>query len=286
MENSGWDANLFVRIVNARNFKWDIEASASHVSNIIKEIPNNKFVTEINTYELVNAVDEPVNSFYGYRFLGVYSTTADAQASGLVNNKGVAYSGGDAIFEDISGPSGTKDGVINNFDKTVIGSQLPEYYGGITNTFTYRNWTLSAFFNFVSGNEVFNYLRFKNESMTSFANQSQFVLNRWQYEGQVTDVPRAMYGDPIGNSAFSSRWIEDGSYIRLKNIFLSYKIPQEFLVFKNAEFYVSVSNLFTFSKYLGYDPEFAYSYHLNQQGIDYGQTPQSRQFLIGIKLGL
>lgn len=122
--------------------------------------------------------------------------------------------------------------------------------------------------------------------MVDFSNQSKNVLNRWQYENQSTDVPRALWNDPIGNSAFSTRWIEDGSFLRLKNISLSYKIPHEFLAFKSAEFYVSASNLFTFSKYLGYDPEFAYSYHLNQQGIDFGQIPQSRQFLVGIKIGL
>jgi TonB-linked SusC/RagA family outer membrane protein len=286
MENKGWDANLFLRLVNGRNFKWDIEAILSKVDNKILEIPNDKFITEVNDYELANIIGETVNSFYGFQFQGVYSTSTQARDAGLVNNKGIAYTGGDAIYEDISGPAGSPDGVINNYDKTVLGSPLPNLFGGITNTFHYKNWSLSAFVNFVSGNDVFNFLRFKNESMIGFSNQSLSVLNRWQYEGQETDVPRAVWNDQIGNSAFSSRWIEDGSFIRIKNISLNYKIPHEFLAFKNAEFYVSVSNVFTFSKYLGYDPEFSYSYHLNQQGVDYGQTPQPRQFLVGIKLGL
>lgn len=286
MNNTGWEANLFVRVVNSRNFKWDIETNLSHALNKVVEIPDDKFVTTIDNYELVSKVGEQANSFYGYRFIGVFSSTDEALASGLVNNKGVAYSGGDAIYEDISGADGVPDGIINNYDKTIIGSPLPEFFGGITNTFTYKNWSLSTFINFVTGSEVYNYLRYKNESMTSLANQSVNVLNRWQYEGQVTDVPRALWNDPIGNTAFSSRWIENGSFLRLKNIELSYKIPHEFLVFKNAEVYVSASNLFTLSNYLGYDPEFAYSYHLNQQGVDYGQTPQSRQFLVGIKFGL
>ena len=163
---------------------------------------------------------------------------------------------------------------------------LPEFTGGFTNTFTYKRWSLSAFVNFVSGNEVFNYVRFKNESMIDFANQSSNVLNRWQYEGQQTDVPRALWGDQVWNSDFSSRWIEDGSYLRLKTLCLSYKIPNEFLVFKNAEFYISATNLITLSNYLGYDPEFSYSYQLIDQGVDYGQTPSPRQFLVGIKIGL
>ncbi|MDA3928968.1 MAG: SusC/RagA family TonB-linked outer membrane protein [Prolixibacteraceae bacterium] len=286
MENVGFDAYAFVRIVNNRNFKWDIEANISQAKNQILEIENDKFITTMDDYEVVNQVGSSVNSFYGYNFLGVYSTTEEALNAGLVNDKGTSFKVGNSIFEDISGPTGEADGVINAYDKTIIGSQLPDLIGGITNTFKYKNWTLSAFVNFVSGNDVFNYLRFKNESMTDFANQSSNVLNRWQYEGQITDVPAAMWDDPIGNSDFSTRWIENGSFLRLKNLSLSYKIPHEFWAFKNAEFYISASNLITLSNYLGYDPESAYSYNLVDQGVDYGSTPTPRQFMLGIKIGL
>jgi hypothetical protein len=122
--------------------------------------------------------------------------------------------------------------------------------------------------------------------MTGLENQSQDVLNRWQYNGQITNVPRALWDDPIGNSSFSTRWIEDGSYFRVKNISLSYRIPDQFLTFRNAEFYISVNNILTVSRYLGYDPEFSYSYSQANQGVDYGLAPQSRQFIAGIKVGL
>jgi len=122
--------------------------------------------------------------------------------------------------------------------------------------------------------------------MTGLANQSANVLNRWQYDGQKTDVPRALWNDPVGNSAFSTRWIEDGSYLRVKNVTLSYTIPDKFLAFRNAQFYLSANNVVTLSKYLGYDPEFAYSNSQIDQGIDYGLTPQPRQFIFGVKLGL
>jgi hypothetical protein len=121
--------------------------------------------------------------------------------------------------------------------------------------------------------------------MTGLENQSKSVLERWQYEGQETMVPRASYGDYIGNSDFSTRWIEDGSYIRLKNISLSYTIPGEFLAFRHAKFYISASNIFTWTNYLGYDPDFSYSSAHVRQGIDYGLSPQPRQFMAGIKLG-
>jgi hypothetical protein len=122
--------------------------------------------------------------------------------------------------------------------------------------------------------------------MSGLQNQSQNVLNRWQFENQITNVPRALWNDYMGNGAFSTRWIEDGSYLRVKSITLSYTIPDKFLTLRNAEFYVSVYNLVTLTKYLGYDPEFAYSYSQINQGVDYGQTPQPRQFIAGIKLGL
>ena len=175
----------------------------------------------------------PANSFYGYIYKGVFSTQAEADEANLLNDKAVPFNAGDAIFEDLSGPDGLPDGIINDYDKTTIGSALPQYFGGIVNTFIFRRWTLSTFVQFVYGNDVFNYLRYKNERMTGLENQSRNVLNRWQYDGQVTDVPRASWEDPLGNAAFSTRWIEDGSYLRFKNITLSYRIPNQFLAFRN-----------------------------------------------------
>ena len=103
--------------------------------------------------------------------------------------------------------------------------------------------------------------------------------------GHETDVPRAYWDDPAGNAAFSSRWIEDGSYMRLKHITLSCRIPDKFLFFRNAEFYLTGINLVTFTNYLGYDPEFSVSYNTMEQGIDYGLMPLTRKFMLGIKLG-
>ena len=286
MKNQGIDVGFFFRIVDRPVFKWDIQGNWSTVKNEVTEIDGNKLITGVKGAELVNTHGEQANSFYGYIFEGVYSTTDEAQSANLVNDRFIPFRAGDAKFADLSGPSGSPDGIINSYDKTVIGSALPEQFGGINNTFTYKRWSLSTFVQFVKGNEIFNYVRYKNESMSGLENQSTNVLNRWQYEGQITEVPRANWEDPVGNSSFSTRWIEDGSYLRIKNIALSYTIRDEFLAFRNAKFYLSANNVFTLTNYLGYDPEFSYSRSHLDQGIDYGLTPQPRQFILGVKLGL
>jgi TonB-linked SusC/RagA family outer membrane protein len=286
MQNNGIDLSMFFRIVDNPAFKWDVQTSLSTIKNEVLEIKGDQLVTEMEGLQIINKPGEQANSFYGYIFEGVYTTNDEAQNTGLVNERLIAYQGGDARFADLSGPNGTPDGIINDYDKTVLGSSIPELFGGLSNTFTYKRWGLNTFLQLVKGNELFNYIRFKNESMSGLENQSTNVLNRWQYDGHETNVPRAFWQDPVGNSAFSSRWIEDGSYFRVKNISLTYTIPNEFLAFRNAQFYISASNVFTVSKYLGYDPEFAYSHAQMEQGIDYGLTPQPRQFIVGVKLGL
>ncbi len=286
MENKGIDASVFFRLIDRSKFKWDLQASYSTVKNQVTKIKGGKLVTAVKGAELVNMPGEQANSFYGYIYQGVYATSDEALSAGKVNDKLISYEGGDAIFADISGPNGTPDGIINNYDKTIIGSSNPEHFGGLSNTFIYKRWALNAFVQFVTGNEIFNYVRAQNEGMVTLGNQSTDVLNRWQSEGQQTKVPRALYNDLVGNTDFSTRWIEDGSYARLKNVSLSYSIPGEFLKFKSAQFYISATNVLTLSNYLGYDPEFSFSSSHISQGIDYGLTPQARQFIIGIKLGL
>ena len=122
--------------------------------------------------------------------------------------------------------------------------------------------------------------------MTDLSNQSTSILNRWSYEGQDTDVPRALWDDPVGNAAFSSRWIEDGSFIRLKELTLAYTVRTKILFLRNAQIFLTGSNLLTFHNYLGYDPEFSYSYYTMEQGIDYGLMPHTRKFMLGIRIGL
>ena len=124
------------------------------------------------------------------------------------------------------------------------------------------------------------------ESGSRFMNQTTALNRRWQVEGQVTDVPRLAFQDPMGNSRFSDRWIEDGSYLRLKTVTLSYDLPLNSEYIQGLQFWIQANNVFTLTKYLGSDPEFTMTSSVIGQGIDAGLLGQSRSFVAGIKINL
>ncbi|HUX57343.1 MAG TPA: SusC/RagA family TonB-linked outer membrane protein [Bacteroidales bacterium] len=286
LNNRGEELSLFTRIVDASNFKFDIDMNISSNRNKITSIQGGQIVSDLDGCQIINSVGNPANSFYGYSYEGVFSTTGEASQADLVNDRGMSYGVGDAKFKDISGPENAPDGVINQYDKVILGSSNPDYFGGLTTSFAFKRWGLHFFWQFAHGNMAFNYIRYQDEKMTDLSNQSVSTLNRWEYEGQQTDVPRALWGDPIGNNAFSSRWVEDASYLRLKQLSLSYTISDKVLIFRNIHAYVTAANLFTLTNYLGYDPEFSFSFSSHDQGIDYGLMPFYSSIILGIKFGL
>jgi len=286
VKNTGFEIMGFHRIIDKRVLKWDISPVLTFLSNEVTQMNGRELITPFEGGEFVTREGNPVNSFYGYQFEGVFETSENALEANLVNEKGIPFRAGDARYKDFSGPDNTPDGIINDYDKIVLGSPNPSVFGSLLTSLKFHRWSLDMMVQFVYGNEIFNYVRYRNERMIDLSNQSTNVLNRWQYEGQMTDVPRALWNDPVGNSDFSSRWIENGSYMRLKYLTLCYTIPDNFHVFKNAALYITATNLFTWNEYLGYDPEFSYSVDPMEQGIDYGLMPQFRQFLFGIRFGL
>jgi hypothetical protein len=286
LTNRGWELSLYSRVLNLKKLKGEITFHMAGFQNRVEAIQNDAVVTPFPGGAFISRVGDPVLSFYGYRFQGVYATQDEAEIDGLVTGKGVPFGAGDARFEDVSGPEGTPDGVINELDRVILGSPIPKLYGGATATLRYGRWSVSANLQIVTGQEVFNYIRYQDEKMTDLSNQSTNTLSRWTHEGQVTNVPRALYNDPVGNSEFSSRWIEDGSYIRIKNVTLAYRVPQQLWLLRNLEVFATATNLYTWTKYLGYDPEFSFSYSALEQGIDYGLMPHTKSYILGVRIGL
>ena len=291
--------DLTVRAINKKDWKWEVGASAGTYKNKITKLPtgtnfkNGKdelygFTTDIYNGTVLSAEGMAAGVFYGYATDGVYKDAADALVDGKpvetydVNTGLVTqFEAGDVKFVDQDG-----NNFIDENDRVVIGNPNPALFGNIQSSLKYKNFTLSATLNYSLGNDVYNYQRSLLESGSNFYNQTVAVVNRWKAEGDVTDMPRATYGDPKGNNRFSDRWIEDGSYLRLKDLTLSYQVPVSASWLQGLTVWASGTNLLTLTKYLGSDPEFSFSNNVLYQGIDNGMLGQSRSFNVGVKVNL
>ena len=221
-------------------------------------------------------VGQPFGSFYGFVADGLFQT-ADEVAGAPKQESGTAP--GDIRFKDLNG-----DGVITAAgDRTFIGNPNPAFTYGITNTLGYKNVDLSFFIQGVQGNDVYNINRFITESALYGANNGTTrLLGRWTGAGTSNDVPRAVDSDPNNNLRVSTHFIEDGSFVRLKNLTLGYTLPKSIMsriAATQIRFYVTAQNLVTLTKYTGYDPE------VSASGIDLGIYPQTRVFLGGLNIG-
>jgi TonB-linked SusC/RagA family outer membrane protein len=285
MKTTGAEASVMGRIINHRAFKWDLGFTIATYKSTIEQLPANEIITEYAGGTILSRVGEVSNLFYGYKTNGVYSTDAEAAAAGLsvvtTNGTLVPFKGGDVRFADLNG-----DKIIDDKDKQIIGNPNPDYVGSITNRIEWKGFTLDALFTFSKGNDVYNYTRRMLESQSGYENQTQAVVNRWRNNGQVTNMPRASYGDPLGNSRFSDRWIEDGSYFRLRSATLSYSLPINSNFLRYSVIYVTGNNLFTLTKYLGFDPEMSATNSVFGQGVDVTLQPQYRSLQVGVRFGL
>ena len=286
LSNQGVELVANWKVLNINSFKWELGASLGHYKNEITSLPNGSFTTTFYGATILTAENNPAGVFYGYKTQGVISNEAEVNANPVYRIEKVSgdqhlFMPGDIAFEDHH-----KDGIIDEKDMQIIGDPNPDFYGSFSTRIGYRNFSLSAFFNFSYGNDVYNYLRSSLESGKNYNNQTVSMLNRWNAEGQVTNQPRAVYGDPMGNSRFSDRWIEDGSFVRLKTLTLSYKLPLKMKAFDAVEFWASGNNLWTLTDYLGADPDVTAGNSVLYQGVDMGLLPNTKSFVLGIKLNL
>ncbi|MCR5312421.1 MAG: SusC/RagA family TonB-linked outer membrane protein [Bacteroidaceae bacterium] len=288
MKNQGFDVALNGKVVDNKNFKMELGASAGHFKNELTQLPQGTTSFESSMYgaTILSEVGRSAGVFYGYKTNGVYATAQEAAADGkyILDNTGNKnyFGAGDMNFVDVDG-----NGEINDNDRMVIGDPNPDVYGNIhMNFFIGKRWSIGANFNYSLGGDIYNYQRALLESGSMFINQTTALNRRWTAEGQVTDIPKATYGDPMGNSRFSDRWIEDGSYMKLKNVSVSYKIPVQNEYIQGITVWASGCNLFTLTKYLGSDPEVSCGNSVLTQGIDAGYLSNGRSFHLGVKINL
>ena len=285
LQNKGWDISSRIRLLNMKNLKLDFDASIGHYKNEIISLANGTFDTDVAGARVRTQVGQPAGVFYGYKTNGVFSTVEEANATNLsirtASGALIPFKAGDMHFVEV-----VNDGVIDEKDRQIIGDPNPDFYGNFNFNLSWKRFTLGTLFTYSYGNDVYNALRANLESGANTHNQSTAMQNRWVANGQQTNIPRAVYGDPMGNARFSDRWIEDGSYLRFKSLSLSYRLPFRMIFLQEISIWGSINNLVTFTKYLGSDPEFAYGNSVLYQGIDAGLAPQTRSYNIGIKINL
>lgn len=296
MTNKGWEFRTDVVALEKKDFRLGFYFNIAHNVNKITEMPDN-YVQDNYTFGNKNYAfryeeGRPLGSFYGYRYKGVYQNKdatyardaeggvmKDVSGNAIVMQNGTAIvAPGDAIYEDVN-----HDGVINQYDIVYLGNSLPRFTGGCGINISYKQFKLVANFYGRYGQKVINETRMNNESMYGIDNQSTAVLRRWRNEGDQTDIPRALYNEGY-NCLGSDRFVEDASYLRLKTLSLTYRMPKKITNrwgINNADIYVTGYNLFTWTKYTGQDPEVKSSNTLSK---DNATTPCSIQFTCGINL--
>lgn len=284
MENKGWEFALTTRNLTGA-LSWNTSMNISFNRNKVlalgptgDPIRSNSGVNETN----ITMIGQPIGSFYGYKQIGIFKDQADLNSY----PHDPTSRPGDMKFEDVNG-----DGKITADDRTIIGNNQPDFIYGFTNTFSYKGFDLNIALQGSYGGEILNLSRRFFENLEGNANQMTTVLTRWRSESDTGDgvTPRANARTSGNNNAISTRWVEDGSYLRLQNVSLGYRLPASWLSkakIQQVRIYVAAQNLATWTKYLNYNPEVS-NYESNPLtgGVDYGVYPLAKTFTFGINLG-
>ncbi|HVI43686.1 MAG TPA: TonB-dependent receptor [Chitinophaga sp.] len=298
VSNSGIELSLGITNIHTRNFSWNADFNIAFNRNKVLALTQNQEALTKTTSAIYNSnpvyiakIGKPIAQFYGIIYEGVYQySDFNQQADGTyVLKDGIPSNGGnrasirpgDARYRDIN-----YDGVINLSDYTVIGDPNPDFTGGFNNNFTYKNFDLNVFFQFSYGNDVLNANRvvFENVTPASGANVNKYLsyMNRWTPEHPNNDIPRI---NGQGADFYTSRIVEDGSYLRLKTISLGYNIPARLLKgikMKSIRVYASAQNLYTWTRYSGIDPEVSTRHSTLTPGFDYSPYPRARTVIFGV----
>lgn len=280
MQNRGVELTISSRNVQ-RELTWNTDFNITFLQNKIVSlndtVPIMRGGIGLN-YNLSRLqAGHPVNAFFGHVANGLFQTQAEVDAYAVQTAGSDIYnrtSAGDIRFLDLN-----NDGVITDEDRTFIGNPNPKFMFAMNNTLSYRNFDMSVYVQGEYDKDMFNANLIWQESMGTVQNQTRRVLDRWVGEGTSTEMPRAVFGDPNKNARPSTRFVEDASYVRIKNVTIGYTFPTstlERLAVKQLRLYVSAQNLYTFTKYSGNDPELG-----NPTGIDLSAYPQARTLSVG-----
>jgi TonB-linked SusC/RagA family outer membrane protein len=318
VDNKGIDIALNTHNVASSDFSWRSNFIFSMNRNEVKALDDLKtpiyakldWYAAFQTVSMI-AVGQPIGVFYGYVTDGLYKDADDLRNSPLPKDVKIHRTTGawvgDVKFKDLSGPNGTPDGVIDEYDQAVIGDPNPDFTFGLNNTFTYKSWELGVGLTGAVGGDILNYVRVKTEGLASqWDNQATSVLNRAQVgylNGDNTNVtaidnayitnagaslPRWSGNDINGNNRMSDRWIEDGSYLRIQNISLAYHIPPAWVSqvgIASCKVYFNAQNVWTFTSYSGLDPEIgSYNQQAGLSNVDMGRYPSPRIFTLGANI--
>lgn len=283
VQNRGLELGLNTININGKHLQWRTEFNIAFNKNKVLRLDGRpEFTTGAGSGHLgvfntvLMKVGEPLGNFYGRKVIGIFQDEKEVEASAQPNAMP-----GDLRYADLN-----SDGEINDLDRTVIGNGNPEFFGGLNNTISYRGFELNIFFQGSYGNDILNIGRFDLYNLNGNNNQSADVLNRWTATNRSTNIPRA--NATGGQRILSSFHIEDGSYVRMKNLSLGYQFPADMmgsLPIKGVKVYLSLQNWLTVTSYKGYDPEVSRFGNTSfNQGMDYGAYPASKTVLFGLNV--
>ncbi|MBD1432108.1 TonB-dependent receptor [Sphingobacterium sp. DN00404] len=286
IQNRGVEFLLTTKNISRDVFSWgtnlNISLNRNKVLSLPEELLTNGYIQNGSYHILQEGL--PIGVFYGWRFDGVYARDADNVNAITHGALGPVFKGGDPIWHDLNG-----DNIINPDDRQIIGTAEPKFFGGFGNDFTYKNFSLNVFFQFSYGNDIYSSINQERNSIVRYNNLSADALNRWREQGDITSYPKPVRDDPMQtDSRVSSRWVEDGSYIKLKNVNLRYTFPNSLINrigLRKVDAFVTGTNLITWTKYTGFDPD-VNSFSGLRVGVDQGSYPQNRMFIFGLNIGL
>lgn len=288
VSNEGFEFLINTVNVSAKKFRWETSFNISTNKNRVISIPNptgqvltNYAGTVINPATALIKEGQPIGIFYGLQNTGIWHSAQEITDAGITKGMGV-FAGGKR-YTDLSGPNGKPDGIIDDYDRTLLGSPFPTIFGGLNNSFTYGQFDFSFYWAFVSGNKIFNTANFTIN--TSFDNNvvKRFV-NRWTPANTNTDIP-SVAGFARSQITSESSEIEDGSFLRLRNINVGYTVPLKAGKWlSSARIYLSAVNPILFSHYSGYDPEINRGDDNVRRGYDDASDPSLKTFTIGVNL--